>query len=119
MLSVVTGHETDFWNNTFYGFRHTNGHFLGTPVTGDFSLTVTVLRRLLTALRPGRRDAARSTTTTGSNAASSMPMAGKNFSVVVTRDNQSDWSVMPIEGAPGAPVTLRLHATRRSASRPA
>ena len=35
VLSVVTGHETDFWNNTFYGFRHTNGPFLGTPVTDE------------------------------------------------------------------------------------
>jgi regulation of enolase protein 1 (concanavalin A-like superfamily) len=31
-----------------------------------------------------------------------------HFSVVVTRDDQSDWSVMAIEGAVGAPVTLRL-----------
>ena len=32
----------------------------------------------------------------------------KDFSVVVTRDDQSDWSVMPIAGETDDPVTLRL-----------
>ena len=29
-LVVRTAHESDYWNNTFYGFRHDNGHFLAT-----------------------------------------------------------------------------------------
>src|SRR5690606_39761998 len=33
-----------------------------------------------------------------------------HFSVVVTRDDQSDWSVMPLAGDPTAPVTLRLRS---------
>lgn len=40
VLTVSTGRETDFWNNTFYGFRHDNGHLLATAVGGDFTLTV-------------------------------------------------------------------------------
>ena len=40
-LVVRTGKDTDYWNNTFYGFKHANGHFRATEVTGDFSLEVT------------------------------------------------------------------------------
>src|SRR5690606_25175077 len=31
-----------------------------------------------------------------------------HFSVVVTRDDQSDWSMMPLPGEPRTPVALRL-----------
>ena len=31
-----------------------------------------------------------------------------HFSVVVTRDDQSDWSMMPLTADPAAPMTLRL-----------
>jgi regulation of enolase protein 1 (concanavalin A-like superfamily) len=31
-----------------------------------------------------------------------------HFSVVVTRDDQSDWSVMPVAGPADAPIKLRL-----------
>ena len=106
-LRVTTGKETDFWNNTFYGFKHGNGHVLATPVSGDFSLTVSFSAPYSTLY----------------DQAGAMLMVDednwlkcgveftdgrKNFSVVVTRDDQSDWSVMPIGGAVDAPVTLRL-----------
>ena len=42
-LVLRTGAETDFWNNTFYGFRHDNGHFLATEVSGDFSAETTMM----------------------------------------------------------------------------
>jgi uncharacterized protein len=107
VLSVVTGKETDFWNNNFYGFRHTNGHFLGTPVTGDFSLTVTVsapYRTLYDQAGAMLRVDDDNWLKCGVEHTDGRP----NFSVVVTRDDQSDWSVMPIGGATEAPVTLRL-----------
>ena len=107
VLSVVTGRETDFWNNTFYGFRHTNGHFLGTPVTGDFSLTVTFSAPYAT-LYDQAGAMLRVDDDNWLKCGVEHADGRRNFSVVVTRDNQSDWSVMPIEGAPGAPVTLRL-----------
>lgn len=106
-LVVETGKETDFWNNTFYGFRHLSGHLYATPVTGDFSLTLTFAAAYGTLY----------------DQAGAMLMVDddnwlkcgveftegrKNFSVVVTRDDQSDWSVMPLGGAVEAPVTLRL-----------
>jgi len=36
-LSLATGHETDFWQGTYYGFHHDNGHFLHRQRTGDFT----------------------------------------------------------------------------------
>jgi regulation of enolase protein 1 (concanavalin A-like superfamily) len=107
VLSVVTGRETDLWNNTFYGFRHTNGHFLGTPVTGDFSLTVTFSAPYAT-LYDQAGAMVRVDEDNWLKCGVEHADGRRNFSVVVTRDNQSDWSVMPVEGATGAPVTLRL-----------
>ena len=106
-LIVRTGKDTDYWNNTFYGFRHDNGHFRATPVTSDFSLEVTFsadYRRLY--------DQAGAMLFVDANnwlkCGVEFTDGRKNFSVVVTRDDQSDWSVMPIEGAVGSPVALRL-----------
>ena len=31
-LHVRTGKETDFWRETFYGFRRDNGHFFYRPM---------------------------------------------------------------------------------------
>ena len=37
-LHIFPDAETDFWQNTHYGFRADNGHFLYTELTGDFIL---------------------------------------------------------------------------------
>ena len=107
VLRVTTGKETDFWNNTFYGFRHGNGHVLATPVTGDFSLTITFSASYATLY-----DQAGAMLVVDDDnwlkCGVEFTDGRKNFSVVVTRDDQSDWSVMPIDGAVNAPVTLRL-----------
>jgi regulation of enolase protein 1 (concanavalin A-like superfamily) len=107
VLTVVTGKETDFWNNTFYGFKHSNGHFLASPVTGDFSLTVTFAAPYRT-LYDQAGAMLRVDENTWLKCGVEFTDGRKNFSVVVTRDDQSDWSVMPMEGAIDAPVTLRL-----------
>ena len=39
-LVVSTGHETDFWRTTSYGFVHDDGHFLGLPLEGEGALEV-------------------------------------------------------------------------------
>src|SRR5215217_5008197 len=39
-LSVSTGKDTDFWQQTFYGFVHDDGHFFHVPASGDFTATV-------------------------------------------------------------------------------
>lgn len=41
-LTVTTDRDTDFWQDTWYGFQHANGHFFGTPVSGDFTFQVKV-----------------------------------------------------------------------------
>lgn len=106
-LIVRTGKDTDYWNNTFYGFRHDNGHFRATPVTGDFSLEVTFsadYRRLY--------DQAGAMLFVDANnwlkCGVEFTDGAMHFSVVVTRDDQSDWSVMPLAVDPQVPVTLRL-----------
>ena len=37
---IRTEPETDFWQKTYYGFSHDNGHALLMPVEKDFTLTV-------------------------------------------------------------------------------
>jgi len=41
-LVVQPARETDFWQQTHYGFRADNGHFLYLEVAGDFSVTTQV-----------------------------------------------------------------------------
>ena len=107
VLSVVTGRETYFWNNTFYGFRHTNGHFLGTPVTGDFSLTITFSAPYAT-LYDQAGAMVRVDDDNWLKCGVEFTDGHMHFSVVVTRDDQSDWSMMPLMAEPGTPVSLRL-----------
>ena len=107
VLRVTTGKETDFWNRTFYGFTHDNGHFLATPVTWDFSLTVTFSAPYAT-LYDQAGAMVRVNNANWLKCGVEFTDGRRHFSVVVTRDDQSDWSVMPLEGAVDAPVTLRL-----------
>jgi len=41
-LVVRTRKATDFWHETFYGFRRHSGHFLRRKVAGEFTAEVTV-----------------------------------------------------------------------------
>jgi regulation of enolase protein 1 (concanavalin A-like superfamily) len=106
-LIVRTGKDTDYWNNTFYGFRHDNGHFRATPVTGDFSIEVT-----FSADYQRLYDQAGAMLFVDANnwlkCGVEFTDGAMHFSVVVTRDDQSDWSVMPLALDPQTPVTLRL-----------
>ncbi len=110
-LVVRTGKDTDYWNRTFYGFTHDDGHFRATEVTGDFSFEVTFsagYERLYD-------QAGAMLHVDGANwlkCGTEFTDGALQFSVVVTRDDQSDWSVMRLPGDPTAPVTLRL--TRHS-----
>jgi uncharacterized protein len=107
VLVVRTGKDTDYWNNTFYGFRHLSGHFLATPVSGDFSLEVT-----FSAYYERLYDQAGAMVFVDENnwlkCGTEFTDGALHFSVVVTRDDQSDWSMMPLRGDTRAPVTLRL-----------
>lgn len=106
-LVVTTGKDGDYWNNTFYGFRHLNGHFHATPVGGDFSMEVT-----FSAKYERLYDQAGAMVFVDDNnwlkCGCEFTDGALHFSVVVTRDDQSDWSMMPLAADPKAPVTLRL-----------
>ncbi len=41
-LRLTTDAETDFWQQTYYGFRHHSGHAFGFYVNGDFTVQVKV-----------------------------------------------------------------------------
>ena len=107
-LSVVTGHETDFWQGTLYGFRRDDGHFLGRPVETDFTAVLDFEARYETLYDQAglmlRLDA-RNWLKTGIEYSDGVT----NFSVVVTRDGWSDWSVVPTPGLSGV---QRIRLTR-------
>lgn len=106
-LLVKTGKDTDYWNNTFYGFKHANGHFRATEVSGDFSFEATFsanYQRLYD-------QAGAMLFVDGENwlkCGVEFTDGAMHLSVVVTRDDQSDWSVLKLGGSSDASVTLRL-----------
>jgi regulation of enolase protein 1 (concanavalin A-like superfamily) len=108
-LTVRTGEKTDFWNRTFYGFKHGNGHLLAYPVRGDFSALAE-----FTADYHNLYDQAGIMVfvddRTWLKAGSEFTDGAPHFSVVATREDQSDWSMMPMPpdaGTAGA-VTMRV-----------
>lgn len=106
-LTLRTGPETDYWNKTFYGFRHDNGHFHATPVRGDFSLEATFAANYSRLYD----QAGVMVTVDGDNwlkCGVEFTDGAMHFSVVLTRDDQSDWSVMPLAVDPSTPVSLRV-----------
>lgn len=106
-LMVRTGRETDWWNNTFYGFLHLSGHFLGREAEGDATLVVS-----FSASFTQQYDQAGAMIhvddRTWMKCGIEFTEGTAKFSVVVTRDDQSDWSVRPWHGDPHGPVTLRV-----------
>lgn len=92
-LFFVTAHETDFWQSTFYGFTHDNGHFLYKEATGDFTCYVafeaayeTLYDQAGIMLRVDHKNWIKAGIEHSDGAT--------NFSAVVTKSGQSDWSVM-------------------------
>ncbi len=110
-LIVRTGEKTDFWNRTFYGFKNGNGHLLAHPVRGDFSAIVEFAadyRNLydqagIMVLVDDR---------TWLKAGTEFTDGSPHFSVVATREDQSDWSMMPLPAASQSHGTVTLRLTR-------
>ena len=42
VLQATTSQETDFWQNTWYGFQRHSGHVYGVEVSGDFTFQLCV-----------------------------------------------------------------------------
>lgn len=108
-LHVRTGKETDFWRETFYGFRRDNGHFLYRPVAGDFSAEVTV-KGEYKALYDQAGLMLRLSETHWIKAGIEYTDGLAYFSVVVTNDT-SDWSLVSI---PTDPDGVRIRLTRHA-----
>jgi len=106
-LQFTTASETDFWQTTFYGFRRNNGHAFLAPVSGDFTLTASVMGHYealydQAGLMLYQDDM--NWLKTGIEYTDGM----MHFSVVVTR-TVSDWSVIPLPRAtPADEVRVRL-----------
>lgn len=106
-LRVVTGGQTDFWRETFYGFIRHSGHVLQQPVTGDFSAEVTIAGRY-EALYDQAGLMLIVSETQWIKCGVEVTDGRAVFSTVLT-NGQSDWAVMPL---PFAADRVRLRLTR-------
>ncbi len=105
-LTLTTGTKTDFWQDTFYGFRRDDGHFLGRDAPEEFTASVTfdaAYDVLYDQAGLMMRIDSRNWLKSGIEYSDSVT----NFSVVVTRDGRSDWSVIAMPRVSG-PQTVRL-----------
>jgi regulation of enolase protein 1 (concanavalin A-like superfamily) len=106
-ITLVTEQATDFWCQTFYGFVRDSGHFYHEPVSGDFSAEVRVSADyttlydqagLMLRVDPGNWLKTGIEYTDGA----------MHFSVVVTRERYSDWSVIELPMSVGDGIDIRL-----------
>jgi regulation of enolase protein 1 (concanavalin A-like superfamily) len=108
MLHLTTGDRTDFWQHTFYGFRRDNGHAFLEAVSGDFTASAIVngaYEQLYDQAGLMLMIDERNWVKTGIEYTDGM----MHFSVVVTREGLSDWSVIPLpNAAPQDDVHVRL-----------
>lgn len=105
-LLVITDRDTDFWQTTYYGFRHDNGHFLSRPRAGEFTMTTRFTGRYQTLYDQAglmvRRDA-RNWLKCGIEFTDGLC----HMSTVATVDGRSDWSAFALGNLDGA-LDLRL-----------
>lgn len=110
-LAVTTGDRTDFWRETFYGFRRDDGHFLHGPVAGDFTAEV-VVQGDYTALYDQAGLMMRLSESHWIKTGIEFTDGRPHVSVVVTKDT-SDWSLV---GVPLAPEGIGIRLTRHGAA---
>lgn len=108
-LRITTGHESDFWRDTLYGFRHDNGHALLVPTEGDFTAFVT-FEGSYEALYDQAGLLIRQDETVWLKAGIEHSDGVANMSVVAT-NNVSDWSTTAL---PPLTRPQRLRVTRLS-----
>jgi uncharacterized protein len=104
-LVARSGLETDFWQATYYGFAHDNGHFLHHPWTGELTAEATFTGRYQTLYDQAglmlRVDATR-----WIKCGIELTDGAMHLSVVVT-NGRSDWSAQRIART-DEPVGIRL-----------
>ncbi len=106
-LKMTAAAETDFWNNTHYGFRHSNGHMFGLLTQGDFTAVV-VFSAAYSALYDQAGIMLRVDDDNWLKAGIEYTDGLPHASTVVTRADQSDWSVVPLPAEAMAEMHLRL-----------
>jgi regulation of enolase protein 1 (concanavalin A-like superfamily) len=104
-ITVKTRGATDFWQQTFYGFRRHSGHFLYRTVTGDFTASVKFTGRY-EALYDQAGLMVRADETHWVKTGIEYTDGERHLSAVVTNEF-SDWSVLPYR-SPQAEVSIRL-----------
>lgn len=106
-LDVVTGVETDFWQETFYGFKRNSGHAYLAAVSGDFTIAAQVQGKY-EALYDQAGIMLYLNETNWIKTGIEFTDGLMHFSVVVTRE-VSDWSVIPLPDAtPDDVLNVRL-----------
>lgn len=104
-LTVITRKATDFWQETFYGFRRHSGHFLHKTVHGDFTAAVKFLGKYQ-ALYDQAGLMVRMDETHWVKTGIEYTDGARHLSAVVT-NGFSDWSVLPY-ASPRDEVSIRL-----------
>jgi regulation of enolase protein 1 (concanavalin A-like superfamily) len=104
-LTVKTRGATDFWQQTFYGFRRHSGHFLHRKVSGDFTASVKFIGRY-EALYDQAGLMIRADDAHWVKTGIEYTDGERHLSAVVTNDF-SDWSVLPYRHARDE-VSIRL-----------
>jgi regulation of enolase protein 1 (concanavalin A-like superfamily) len=106
-LVVRTGEKTDYWNRTFYGFKNGNGHLHAHQVRGDFS-AVSEFTADYCNLYYQAGVMIYVDDRTWLKAGTEFTDGAPHFSVVATRDDQSDWSMKPFVADAAKAVTMRV-----------
>ncbi len=110
-LLVQPAAKTDFWQQTHYGFRADNGHFLHVEVGGDFTVTTKV------RFHPAQQyDQAGLMVRVGPSGWSKTVVEYESegpskLGVVVTNHSRSDWS---LQGFPPGLNEVRLRIRREA-----
>jgi len=104
-LTVKTRGATDFWQQTFYGFRRHSGHFLHRKVSGDFTASAKFIGRY-EALYDQAGLMIRADESHWVKTGIEYTDGERHLSAVVTNDF-SDWSVLPYRHARDE-VSIRL-----------
>lgn len=110
-VTLSAAPKTDFWRKTHDGGVRDNGHFYYRPVSGDFSAQVKFSGKY-TALYDQAGLMVRVDAETWLKCGVEYVGGVQYASAVVTRD-YSDWSVLPLDGAP---ETVWVRVTRRGAT---
>lgn len=105
VLRVVTAENGDFWRDTFYGFRHDDGHALLAPAPAEFSCAVSFSADFAAQYDQAglmmRADAAHWVK------AGIEYVNGMAHLATVVTNGKSDWSQMALPGFAGS-LSLRL-----------